>query len=62
MLDYELIKIALKRSNEVLFNKLWTPKPSQKVSARQLYFNARIPLRSNVWMITMCHAVYTQAG
>lgn len=44
MLDYELIKIALKRSNEVLFNKLWTPKPSQKVSARQLYFNARIEM------------------
>lgn len=42
-----------------LFNKLWTPKLSQKVSDRQLYFNARIPLRQNVWMMAMCHAVYT---
>lgn len=38
-----------------LFNKLWTP----KLSGGQLYFNARIPLRQNVWMMAMCHAVYT---
>jgi len=38
MLDYELIKIALKRSNEVLFNKLWTSKTEPKSECQAIIF------------------------